>query len=174
MTKTELQSARAAFLKAEADLSDLQNFKANHAEQQAGARAVLTVADLQDKARLGKISDLETIGNLLPLCEASLEAAAAAAGNNLIAATSAFITKTHGPRRRDLEARAEAIVRKNLAPHFTEAFDLDRAVSRAALVVEANGLGVSLTDSPAAGPLRYADGVLRAADRADELAKKLA
>lgn len=173
MKKTELQAALAARINAADEISQLEKFGADVADRLVKEKNVLTVRDLQDKARLGKIIELQAVNALVPLVAEARENALVAAEESLLAVVNGFIAKTHGPRVRELSQRAEVKVRKELQPHFTETVQVDNAVRNSALVIEAANLAVSMTDAPVGGAIRYAEQVLELSHKADAFDKKL-
>lgn len=169
MKPTELQAALAKRNNIESQIPGLQKLANDKAARLAELE---NSCDLSDEKALAEIGRLQALTVLLPRRMAAREAALFLANKELLDAANNFICKNHGPRVRELNIRAEAKVRKELAGHFA-AIDLDRMVSSAALVGEANTLGISSTDDPMGGPVVYVERILSLSSKADAFEKKL-
>ena len=116
-----------------------------------------------EEKSLAEVARRQTIEALFPRRMAHLERELTILDEVLMGKCHEFIAKAIGPRVRELEARASAKARVELAPHFAADGSLDRAVSNSQLVLQARKLNAActMTNLPTQGLVGYAETLLQ-------------
>jgi hypothetical protein len=165
-----LESAIAARLKSQTELSDLRKLLADKSARQAELE---TAGDLQDAAVLAEISRLQMLTGLLPRRIAAKQEDDLKAEQALTQATNQFIREHLGPRVRKLAVRTETIVKAELTPHFHDPAALILAVAGSERVRHIATLDYSVSTNPARGALEHAQTALQSWSAADKFENDL-
>jgi len=151
---------------------ELANLSALSTETASRLTQLEAEADLSDTKALSEITRLQTVNELLPRRIASREQALANAVGTVLAECHTLVQTHLGPTARRIVAQTRARVETALRPHFREELELDRAVNASVQMQEVNGLEWSVkVEDPRdpAGVLRYAERLLQAAARLQEM-----
>jgi hypothetical protein len=132
------QAVLAALKKVELLETEIPQLKKLAEESNGQFDALALTADLADPNALAAITRLQTLTTLLPRRIASRETDLDAGFEALLDASHTFILADLGPRSRQIAERAQAKLRKELRPHFSQDWQLDQAVEASDLISKLN------------------------------------
>lgn len=165
-----LKSAVAKRQKSRTELSELRKLLAEKSTQ----RSVLeTTGNLNDKAVITELGQLQVLVELLPRRIAAKEEDDVKAEKTLTEATNEFIQEHLGPRVRQLAERTREIVRSELSSHFRDPAALTIAVAKSERVRSIERLSWTATLHPERGAIEHAEGALKAWQDSHEFERAL-